>query len=98
MNRFGVRCCPSYRQPSLLGCSSCLLFASSFHVILLLGRLFYRPDLLMIEPGDWVVWTNGPVVWWTESVVQAAWTTVHVVLTFWAAGLVVQAVWTTEWF
>ena len=89
VNRPGVRGCPSCGQPSLSGCSSCLPFAFLFHVILLPGGLFYRLDLLMIELGDWVVWTNGPVVWWTETIVQAAWTTVHVVLIFWAAGLVV---------
>ena len=95
MNRPGVRGCPSYGQPSLSGCSSCLPFASSFHIILLPGGLFYRPDLLRIEPGDCAVWTNDPDVWWAESIIQATWTTVLVVLNFWATSLVVQAVWTT---
>ena len=54
MSQPGVRGCPSYGRPSLSGCSSCLPFASSFHVILLPGGLFYRSDLSTVELGDWL--------------------------------------------
>jgi hypothetical protein len=98
VNRPNVRGCPSCGQPSLSGCSSCLSFASSFHIVLLPGRLFYRPDLLKIEPIDWVVWTSGLVAWLIYLIVQAAWMTVLVVLAVWTIDLVVLAAWTTKWF
>jgi hypothetical protein len=98
VNRPDVRGCPSYGHPSLSGCSSCLPFASSFRVILLPCVLFYHSDLLRIEPGDWVVWTNGPVVWQTEPIVQAVWMTDLVVLAAWTTDLVVLAAWTDELF
>ena len=85
-NQFDVRGCPSCEQLLLSGYSSCLPFVSLFHVVPLLGGLFYRSDLLRIEPGDLVVWMNGPVdpdVWLIDLVVQAVWTTDLVVLAIW---------------